>query len=66
MARISATKIRAYARTMIAGLRTIKEVEIDYRIAVYVELIASANWTIDMVEVDYLEAVKKELGIVEE
>ena len=63
---INITRLRAYAKTMQNGTRTIQEVPEEYRIAVYVELIASANWTIDMVEVDYLEAVKKELGIVEE
>lgn len=63
---INKTRLRAYAKTMQNGTRTIQEVPEEYRIAVYVELIASANWTIDMVEVDYLEAVKKELGIVEE
>ena len=63
---INKTRLRAYARTMQNGTRTIQEVPEEYRIAVYVELMASSNWTIEMVDVDYVEAVKRELGIVEE
>ena len=63
---INKTRLRAYAKTMQNGTRTIQEVPEEYRVAVYVELMASANWTIEMVEMDYVEAVKRELGIVGE
>lgn len=62
---INKTRLRAYAKTMQNGTRTIQEVPEEYRIAVYVELMASGNWTIEMVDMDYVEAVKRELGIVE-
>ncbi len=63
--KLSSAKIRAYARTISAGLRTIYEVEESYRVAVYIELIATCNWTLEDVEAKYLEAVKSELGIIE-
>lgn len=59
---LSSAKIRAYARTMDAGMRTIEEVEEDYRVAVYIELIARYNWAIEDVDARYIEAVKAELG----
>lgn len=59
---LSSAKIRAYARTMSAGLRTIDEVEEDYRVAVYIEMIASYNYTLEQVDTRYIEAVKQELG----
>lgn len=62
---INKTRLRAYAKTMQNGTRTIQEVPEEYRVAVYVELMASANWTIEMVDMDYVEAVKRELGLVE-
>ena len=47
------------------GTRTIEEGPVDYRIPVYIELIASYNWTLDQVDANYLEQVKLELGITE-
>ena len=63
--KLSAAKIRAYARTMDAGLRTIDEVEESYRIEVYIELIARYGWTLNQVDERYVEQVKIELGIRE-
>lgn len=63
--KLSASKIRAYARTMDAGLRTINEVEESYRVAVYIELIATYDWQLEDVDQRYIESVKSELGIVE-
>lgn len=62
---LSSARIRAYARTMDAGLRTIEEVQEDYRVAVYVELIARYDWTLEEVDARYIDQVKKELGIIE-
>lgn len=61
--KLSTTKIRAYARTVSAGVRTMDEVEEDYKVAVYIELMARYNWTLDDVEEKYLDAVKLELGM---
>ena len=63
---INNTRLRAYAKTMQSGMRTINEVPEEYRVAVYIELIASYGWTIDMVDERYKEQVKEELGIIEE
>lgn len=62
---LSNARIRAYARTMDAGMRTIDEVDEAYRVAVYVELIARYDWTLEEVDARYIDQVKKELGIVE-
>lgn len=62
---LSSARIRAYARTMDAGMRTINEVDEDYRVAVYVELIARYDWTLEEVDSRYIDQVKKELGIIE-
>nr|WP_302599701.1 CD1375 family protein [uncultured Cellulosilyticum sp.] len=62
---INKTRLRAYARTIQNGTRTIEEVPEEYGVPVYVELMASFNWTIDMVDENYVEAVKRELGIIE-
>ena len=62
---INKTRLRAYAKTMQNGTRTIQEVPEEYRVPVYLELIASSNWTVEMVDEQYREAVKKELGIIE-
>ena len=62
---INKTRLRAYAKTMQNGTRTIEEVPMEYRIPVYIELIASYNWTLDQVEPNYLEQVKLELGMTE-
>lgn len=62
---LSSARIRAYARTMDAGMRTIDEVDEDYRVAVYVELIARYDWTLEEVDARYIDQVKKELGIIE-
>ena len=57
---LSSARIRAYARTMDAGMRTINEVDEDYRVAVYVELIARYDWTLKEVDAPYIDQVKKE------
>ena len=62
---INKTRLRAYAKTMQNGTRTIDEVPQEYRVPVYIELIASYGWTIDMVDERYKEQVKEELGIYE-
>lgn len=62
---INKTRLRAYAKTMQNGTRTIDEVPEAYRIAVYIELIASYSWTLEMVDANYIEVVKSELGITE-
>lgn len=56
-------KVRAYARTMDAGLRMIDEVDEAYRVAVYLELIASYDWELGEVDRRYQEQVKAELGL---
>ena len=63
---LSNARILAYARTMDAGLRTIKEVQEDYRVAVYVELIARYDWTLEEVDARYIDQVKKELGLIQQ
>ncbi|MDY3366755.1 CD1375 family protein [Zhenhengia yiwuensis] len=62
---LSSARIRAYARTMDAGLRTIEEVQEDYRVAVYIELIARYDWSLEEVDERYIEQIKKELEIIE-
>ena len=62
---LSSARIRAYARTMDAGMRTIDEVDEDYRVAVYIELVARYDWTLEEVDERYIDQVKKELGIIE-
>lgn len=62
---INKTRLRAYAKTIQNGTRTIDEVPEEYRVPVYIELIAGYNWTIDMVDERYKEEVKQELGIYE-
>ena len=63
---LSNARILAYARTMDAGLRTIEEVQEDYRVAVYVELIARYDWTLEEVDARYIDQVKKELGLIQQ
>ena len=63
---LSSARIRAYARTMDAGMRTIDEVDEDYRVAVYVELIARYDWTLEEVDARYIDQVKKELGLIQQ
>lgn len=60
---INKTRLRAYAKTVQNGTRTIDEVPELYRVPVYIELIASYEWTLEMVDERYLDEVKKELGI---
>lgn len=60
---LSTARIRAYARTMDAGMRAIDEVDENYRVAVFIELIARYNLKIEAVDERYSEAVKKELAI---
>lgn len=60
---INRTRLRAYVRLVSNVVRTIDEVLEDYRVQVYLELIADYGWTIEMVDARYAEAVKKELGI---
>lgn len=60
---LSKSRILAYARTMDAGLRTIEEVDEDYRVAVYLELIARYKWDVTDVDIRYIEQVKSELGM---
>lgn len=62
---INKTRLRAYTKTMVNGIRTIDEVPEIYRVPVYLELIADHNWTIDMVDERYKDAVRQELGIQE-
>ena len=59
---INKTRLRAYAKTIANGTRTIDEVPIEYRVLVYIELIASYNWTLEMVDERYEEEVEKELS----
>lgn len=62
---INKTRLRAYTKTMANGVREIDEIPEEYRVPVYLELIADYNWTLDMVDERYVDAVKKELGIYE-
>lgn len=62
---INKTRLRAYAKTMQSGTRTIDEAPEVYRVPVYIELMASYEWTLDMVDERYKEEVKQELGIYE-
>ena len=63
--KLNTSRIRAYARTMDVGMRTIEEVQEEYRVPVYIELIATYDWNLEMVDERYVEAVKKELRIIE-
>ena len=63
--KLNTSRIRAYARTMDAGMRTIEEVQEEYRVSVYIELIATYDWNLEMVDERYVESVKKELEIIE-
>lgn len=71
LSKVSKAQVRAYARLIDAGMRTIDEVEQgktlekEYRVAVYLELIADTRykWTIEQVDPRYVELVKTELGI---
>ena len=58
---INHTRLRAYAKTMQSGMRTINEVPEEYRVLVYIELIASYGWNIEMVDKRYVEKVKQEI-----
>lgn len=60
---LSNAKIRAYARTMDAGMRVIDEVDEEYRVAVYIEVIARYDWKLEDVDERYLKDVKRELGL---
>lgn len=60
---LSTARIRAYARTIDAEMRTIDEVDENYRVAVFIELIARYNLKIEAIDERYSEAVKKELVI---
>lgn len=62
---INKTRLRAYAKTMQSGTRTIDEVPEVYRVPVYIELMASYEWTLDMVDERYVATVKEELGLAE-
>lgn len=62
---INKTRLRAYTKTIVNGIRTIDEVPEIYRVPVYLELIADHNWNIDMVDERYKEAVNTELGLTE-
>lgn len=59
---INKTRLRAYAKTVQSEQRTIDEVPIEYRVPVYIELIASYNWTLEMVDEKYKEEVEKQLS----
>lgn len=63
--KLNTSRIRAYARTINAGMRGIEEVQEEYKLPVYIELLATYDWTLDMIDKTYLEQVKTELGIVE-
>lgn len=62
---INKTRLRAYTKTMANGVREIDEIPENYRLPVYLELIADYNWTLEMVDERYVDAIKKELGIYE-
>lgn len=61
---LSSARIKAYARLLDAGFRTIDEVDEPYRVAVYVELIARYDFNIEDVDPRYIEQVKQELGLM--
>ena len=58
---INKTRVRAYAKTIENGIRTIDEIPEEYRVPVYIELINSHNWNIEMVDERYVELVNNEL-----
>lgn len=60
---INKTRLRAYTKTMANGVREIDEIPEEYRVPVYLELIADYKWTIDRVDERYLDSVNKELGL---
>lgn len=62
---INKTRLRAYTKTMANGVREIDEIPKEYRVPVYLELIADYNWALEMVDERYVDAIKKELGIYE-
>lgn len=59
---INGTRVRAYAKLLDGGVRTIDEIQEDYRVAVYVECIAVYEWTVEGVDIRYREAVEQVVG----
>ena len=62
---INKTRLRAYSKTMVNGVRESDEIPEIYKVPVYPELLAEHNWTLDMVDERYVVAVKEELGLTE-
>lgn len=59
---VNGTRVRAYARLLDGGIRTIDEVQEEYRVPVCVECIAEHNWTTEKVDLRYREEVEKIVG----
>lgn len=59
---LNPTRLRAYTRLVHAGMRTIDEVPEQYRVSVYLELIANYAWTIDRVDERYRDVVASQLA----
>ena len=57
---LSLSNIKAYARLLDAGMRTIDQVNEEYRVPVYIELITNYKWTMEQVDPRYKEEVMKE------
>lgn len=62
---INKTRVRAYAILVRDNVRTIDEVPEEYRIPVYLELLASHRWSLEMVDIRYMKSIQDELGIAE-
>ncbi len=58
MKNLNKTRVRAYAKLLEAEMRTIDEIEQDYRVSVYVELIAQGKITLEEVDSRYIDEVK--------
>lgn len=58
MKNLNQTRVRAYAKLLEAGMRAIDEIEQDYRVSVYVELIAQGKITLEEVDSRYMDEVK--------
>lgn len=54
--------LRASARLFEYGVRTIDEIDEEYRVAVYLEMIAKKKFTINDVDPRYKDAVQQELS----
>lgn len=58
---LNKARVRAYARLLETGMRSIDEIDKAYRVAIYVELIAAGKIDIEDVDARYIEDVRIEM-----